>query len=219
MGRQDPEDAVEGIQSFLTLRRPALGSNDPAGRELARQVGELAWYHTIELPDGVITPGTYDHRALVPSYGLPESLAGKRVLDVATADGFWAFEMERRGGQVTALDVARFSDHDLPPEVRAAFVRHGLDQPTGAGFKLAHSALGSSVQRREQSVYDLHEAEIGTFDFVHVADVLLHLERPLDALRRVRAVTGGHALIADTIDAAMTPGGVRYIGDWGIVTY
>jgi tRNA (mo5U34)-methyltransferase len=156
---------------------------------------------------------------LVPHYGLPETLAGRRAIDIATADGFWAFEMERRGADVTAVDVARLVDHDFPPSVRAAFIAAGVDRPTGAGFALAHQALGSSVRRWEQSIYELDDAELGKFDQVHAADVLLHLERPLDALRRIYAVTGGQALIADTIEAAMPPGGMRYLGSWDRVTY
>ncbi len=56
----------------------------------ARQQG---WYHTLELP-GLTTHGTFDMRQYVPRYGLPASLEGKRVLEVGTWDGFWAFEFE-----------------------------------------------------------------------------------------------------------------------------
>jgi tRNA (mo5U34)-methyltransferase len=216
---QDAAKAVENIASFTSDRRHPIGPTSEPGADLSRQVAELSWYHTIELPHGVVTPGSYDHRPLVPHYGLPETLAGRRAIDIATADGFWAFEMERRGADVTAVDVARLVDHDFPPSVRAAFIAAGVDRPTGAGFALAHEALGSSVRRWEQSIYDLDDAELGKFDQVHVADVLLHLERPLDALRRIHAVTGGQALIADTIEAAMPPGGMRYLGSWDRVTY
>ena len=53
----------------------------------------------LHIRGGVVTPGLFDHRPLVPQYGLPESLSGKRALDVATFDGFWAFELERRGAE------------------------------------------------------------------------------------------------------------------------
>ena len=51
-----------------------------------------------------------------------------RALDVGTWDGFWAFEMERRGAEVTALDLDDERDLDWPadrrpdeyPELRAA---------------------------------------------------------------------------------------------------
>ncbi len=43
-----------------------------------------------------------------------------RVLDVGTWDGFWAFEMERRGADVVALDVEHESEYDWPPRRRPA---------------------------------------------------------------------------------------------------
>jgi hypothetical protein len=67
--------------------------------------------------------------------------------------------------------------------------------------------------------YSLDPENMGVFDFVHLADVLLHLEHPLDALRSVHSVTGGQVLIAETIDGLVPPGTVRYLGDWGQVTY
>src|SRR5262245_62521924 len=57
------------------------------------------WYHTIELGNGLVSRGFYDHRPVVNCYGLPDSLCGKTALDIGTADGFWAFEMERRGAE------------------------------------------------------------------------------------------------------------------------
>jgi hypothetical protein len=48
-------------------------------------------------------------------YPIPEDLSGKRCLDVATMDGFWAFEMERRGAaSVTALDLEDPDELDWP---------------------------------------------------------------------------------------------------------
>ncbi len=68
-------------------------------------VDEIDWYHTQELAPGLVTPGMFDLRPYVDRYGLPESIAGMRVLDVGTFEGFWAFEMERRGAEVVALDI------------------------------------------------------------------------------------------------------------------
>src|SRR4051794_2756443 len=70
-------------------------------RARVREVGP--WYHTLDLGAGVSTDGMFDLRPFVDLYGLPDSLEGKRVLDVGTFDGFWAFEMERRGASVTSL--------------------------------------------------------------------------------------------------------------------
>ncbi len=44
------------------------------------------WYHRIELPGGVVTPGW---APLNPkSYGVPGRLYGQRVLDVGAWDGY-----------------------------------------------------------------------------------------------------------------------------------
>ena len=217
--RKDAKRAVDNISRFMHQPVPVDGPKSGPGAKLARQVSDVSWYHTIELPHGIVTPGVYDHRPLLPYYGLPEKLSGQRALDIATADGFWAFELERRGADVTAVDVARFAEHDFPPAVRAEFMRRGVDRPTGEGFEVARKALGSSVKRWEQTIYGLSPDEHGKFDFVHISDVLLHLERPLAALRRVYDMTSGQALISDCIDTDMPPGGMRYAGDWENVTY
>src|SRR5262245_15201321 len=74
--------------------------------------------HTRALGAGVVTDGLFDLRPFVGRYGLPDDLTGQRVLDVGTFDGFWAFEMERRGALVTSIDVDRTQQLDWPPRLR-----------------------------------------------------------------------------------------------------
>jgi tRNA (mo5U34)-methyltransferase len=193
------------------------------GEDLAAAVKKIPWYHTIDLPGGVSTPGYYDHRPLVPHYGLPADLHGKRVLDVGTWDGFWAFELERRGGDVTSVDLERLTQVDLPPQVLTAIRDAGLDQKFGSGFEIARRALGSKVKRVGGNVYDLDPAELGTFDFVHFADVSLHLQRPIEAFRRIRSVTAGTAMIVDAVhmdlDADPERRLTEYLSGWSDVTW
>lgn len=204
-------DVAESVEFF----RP----NAPGGTGAASLVKGVTWYHTIELPNGVVTPGVYDHRPVVPHYGLPTVMAGMRALDVATADGFWAFELERRGADVVALDVPNLSSFDFPPEMRDGLLSAGYDRPTGDGFRVAHQALGSQVERREMSIYDAGPEELGTFDLVHAGDLLLHLERPIAALRRIRSLVHGSALIVDCFDPDLPAGVVGYRGGWQAVTW
>ncbi len=139
------------------------------------------WYHTIELPDGTTTPGQVDLRACAPKL-LPASLAGQRALEVGTWDGFWAFELERRGAQVVALDLDDQRELDWPPRRRPASF---TEPPRGEGFRLARDLLGSSVERVICNVYDARPEDLGTFDLVFCGSVILHLRDQLLALERI----------------------------------
>ncbi|MDO8614704.1 MAG: methyltransferase domain-containing protein [Dehalococcoidia bacterium] len=164
------------------------GLLSPEAAAVARRVAEIEWYHTIDLPYGLKTPGFVDNRDEVHLYGLPEDMSGMRALDVGTFDGFWALEMERRGASVVATDIGRWSDVDIPLRWREQDPAH-LDVPTGAGFRLARELLQSKVERFETSVYDLSPEELGTFDVVVVSDLLQHLRDPQRALEMVYSVT------------------------------
>jgi tRNA (mo5U34)-methyltransferase len=142
----------------------------------------MGWYHTIELAPGQETEGMFDLRPFVPRYGLPESLAGMRCLDVGTWDGFWAFEMERRGGEVVGIDLDDERRLDWPPRRRPESFP---DEPRGANFAVAKDALGSKVERRVVSIYDATPEELGTFDFAFCGSVLIHLRDQLLALERI----------------------------------
>jgi tRNA (mo5U34)-methyltransferase len=179
---------------------PVPRSDSEEAKALAARVAALTWYHTIELPHGIVTPGYYDHRDLLPRYRLPERLDGLRVLDVATFDGFWAFEFERRGAaEVVALDVREKREIDLPPRTRAAMTEAELSFAFGRGFALSREALGSRVEPLHCNVYDLSPERAGLFDLVHVGDLLLHLRDPVRALTAIRSVCRGRAIISDVI--------------------
>ena len=143
LDRRDPDAGVAFIRDRVEWRaanssngsvgNPTNDENDASG--LARAIAGHPWYHTIELPHGVVTSGYFDHRPLVPLYGIPEDLHGKRVLDVGTADGFWAFEFERRGSRVTAVDIETTADVDLPRDLRLLAGARGWADPLGDGFE------------------------------------------------------------------------------------
>ena len=178
---------------------------DPAAG-LETQVAALDWYHTLELAPGLVTPGWFDTRRLPELLPLPQTLEGRRCLDVGTFDGFWAFELERRGAaEVVALDILDPAGWDWPAGSDPATVQTiGARKAGGRGFELAHAALGSRVRRVEGSVYDLDPARDGRFDFVYLGSLLLHLRDPIGALRRIREVTAGEVLVVDAYDPVLT---------------
>jgi len=128
------------------------------------------WYHRIELLPNVVTPGTHDSPgalAALDALGLPLDCTGLRVLDVGCRDGFFAFEMERRGAQVVAMDYVL---------------------PTRTGFHVASKILASRVKFVVDNVYELSPIEYGYFDMVLFLGVLYHLRNPLLAIDRIRSV-------------------------------
>ena len=187
-----------------TVRRVTV-STAPADA-LRAEVSELSWYHTLELAPGLVTPGWFDTRPVVSSLPIPTSLAGKRCLDVGTYDGFWAFEMERRGAaEVVAIDVLNPPDWDWPQNASAHSIETlGQQKAGGRGFEVAKRCLESSVTRHALSVYDVDPESLGTFDFVYIGSLLLHLRDPVRALERLRAVCTGELLVVDSIDLLLT---------------
>jgi tRNA (mo5U34)-methyltransferase len=172
---------------------------------LRQTISEIDWYHTIEVAPGVLTKGWFDTREVAAELPWPP-LTGKRCLDVGTFDGFWAFEMERRGAaEVVAVDLLDPDKWDWPTGSAPDTVAEvGRRKAKGRGFEIAREALGSSVTRHAMSVYDLDPAEVGTFDFVYVGSLLLHLRDPVRALERVRGVCTGSMLLVDAIDLPLS---------------
>jgi tRNA (mo5U34)-methyltransferase len=179
--------------------------NQGTAGDLAERARAEQWYHTMELAPGVVTEGMFDLRPFVDRYQLPDDLTGKRVLDVGTFDGFWAFELERRGAQVTALDIDRKQDMDWPPRLRPPD-----DGPRGQTFRLAHEAYGSNVERVGLSIYDSTPERLGgKFDIVFCGSVLIHLRDPMLALERMAGLCGERLIICEEYSKRLSliPGG------------
>ena len=130
--------------------------------------GERGWWHSFELPDGSLIQGVCDLEGLknrIAQFPIPLNLRGKRVLDIGAWDGWFSFEMERRGAEVLAID--------------------NWDNPR---FHEAKAMLDARVEYRQMDMYDLTPASVGRFDIVLFMGVLYHLKHPLLALERVCAL-------------------------------
>lgn len=184
----------------------------PTSDSLRSKVDSRLWYHTIGLASGLETPGWYDCRGVAARI-LPKDCTGMRCLDIGTFDGFWAFEMEKRGAsEVTAIDILDESNWDWPARASASVKEAIADRKgEGNGFVIASEALGSSVERRDASVYDLNPEEFGKFDLVYFGSLLWHLRDPIRGLEAARSVCRGTLVSTDAISFLLTwlvPGAV-----------
>lgn len=134
------------------------------------------WYHQIEVAPGIFTPGINNTGDYFRRFSFPEDCTGLRVLDIGTRDGYFAFEMERRGAEVLAVDY--FSADKT-------------------GFSVAANLLGSKVTYLQANIYDLSPAKHGKFDIVLMLGLLYHLPDPMLALSLCRKLSK-HQLYLET---------------------
>jgi tRNA (mo5U34)-methyltransferase len=155
--------------------------------DLEQEVRSRTWFHTIDLGNGIRSPGEKDTIAEVRHMRLPDDLTGLSVLDIGAYDGFYSFEAERRNAaRVVAADKLAW---DWP----------GSDAERN--FDLAHEVLGSLVEKRSLSVEEVDPDTVGgRFDVVLFLGVLYHAPDPLGYLARVREVTKGFAIIETVVD-------------------
>jgi tRNA (mo5U34)-methyltransferase len=182
----------------------------PSAADVERGIAEHEfWYHTIDVADGVTTPGWFDLRHALDRLPWPD-VKGKRCLDIGTFDGFFAFELERRGAaEVLAVDIEDHRLWDWPADARPGAVDIDRDvafrgPPKGAGFRLLAEAMDSSVEWRPISIYDLDPTTVGRFDVVVCGSLLLHLRDPVRALEAVHSVCDGWLLSSEQIELSTT---------------
>jgi tRNA (mo5U34)-methyltransferase len=161
------------------VQRARDQENTEATSGLRAELARLGWYHSLELPDGSVIHGlqTLDQlRTRIARFPIPEDLSGKRVLDIGAWDGWFSFEMERRGASVVALDSTR----------QEAFFE-------------ARRLLHSKVEYVVEDVCRLNPRDLGRFDIVLFFGVLYHLKHPLLALEKVFELTSWMACIESLV--------------------
>jgi tRNA (mo5U34)-methyltransferase len=171
----------------VTLQSQAR--HDPELRALA------PWFHNLHLPDGRQTAPDHplgDFPALMwerIAPHVPDDLSGARALDIGCNAGFYAFQLARRGAEVTGLDV----DAHYLAQARWAARQYGLE---------------GRVRFRQGQVYDLAR-ERDEYDVVLFLGVLYHLRYPLLALdvvaERVRGLLVLQTLTAPGEEAVEPP--------------
>jgi tRNA (mo5U34)-methyltransferase len=179
-----PED-IRDVRAISQLSRAELV-------DLARQV---KWYHTIDFGNDFVVDGEVDIRPYLHLYGFPP-LKGKRVLDVGRSSGFFAFEFERLGADVTAIDLPPGKPKNLSGLANAEMGdgRGRLD------FFTAHALLQSLVKPVWLDIASVSPSALnGEFDVVFVGSLLNHLSDPIRSLANIRSVCSDLCVIANPI--------------------
>lgn len=147
------------------------------------------WYHTFDLPGGGRTKGFFDLREVATKVPLPSSLAGKRCLDAAACEGFWSFELARRGAeQVVSVDLPDTAEQDWQGNVSQQERQIGTGMANEHFHEMRDLLALITVERVDLNLYDVSPEAIGTFDYVFVGNVLVHLADPARALRALASV-------------------------------
>ncbi|HWF08688.1 MAG TPA: methyltransferase domain-containing protein [Bryobacteraceae bacterium] len=200
----------------------------------------LYWYHTVDLGDGLITPGLYDYRATLRDFPFPDDMRGMTVLDVGSATGFFAFEFERRGARVVSTELPSLRDLDRFPgqsvenslrKIERMIFPDGLDLESmrrgdserelyrcllDGPFRFCGERLRSRVSRCYSTIYDLTAEKTGVpegFDLVFVGDVLVHTLYPLKALAALAPLCRGELVLAQMLpEGPQEPPAMAYVG-------
>ena len=82
--------------------------------DFSAELAQKGWFHSFELPDGTCIHGCMDlewQRERWSRFPIPQDLTGKRVLDIGAWDGWFSFEAERRGAEVTSVDCVEIANY------------------------------------------------------------------------------------------------------------
>ncbi|HKK13521.1 MAG TPA: class I SAM-dependent methyltransferase [Gammaproteobacteria bacterium] len=149
---------------------------------LKSKLAQYSFYQTVDLGDGIKTPGLPIAAKQQKVLDLISSmdLRGKSVIDLGCANGLFALAAEQRGAEpVLAVDHTKHNIECLETVI------------------LPH--LESKIRPLHLNALDLSSDAHGKFDLVIFAGVLYHLKYPFSALKVVRDLAkNGGSLILET---------------------
>jgi O-methyltransferase len=193
-----------------------LGQLDPSFQEaLSKQreganLGDLVWYHAVELPDGRVLPGAWDLRGHEPDYLGHVDVAGSRVLELGPATGYLTYYMERQGAEVVSFEAGFDVSIDfLPvrgredPDGKLRVMQETIDRNHDAWWYL-HRTFGSSAKFVQGDIYAM-PTDLGTFDIALVGAILLHLREPWGALSEAARRTTRTMIVTEPLQDDLQP--------------
>jgi SAM-dependent methyltransferase len=152
------------------LELPSTPDDAPPSRYSRGEIAQLLrgigrGYQRIDLPYGLSVNGK--DRTETSNLIFPHSLAGKSVLDVGAAQGYFSFEAEARGAErVVAVDLRE-------SRVRDALVLKDIKE-SAVEFMLRDIVSDPFTEQ---------------FDYVLLLNVVHHLREPLRVIRQLASIT------------------------------
>ncbi len=161
---------------------------------------ECEWYHVMEIPgiDGLTGPATFDCREDIGNILGNLDYKGKKVLNLGSITGYLSFEAERRGGDVTSIDLSvdplemtkkQATERDWVPRANEdwkkdllAFMEREVLRRNA--FWYAHKALNSKSRMLISHANNLPK-ELELHDIGIIFSVLVHIRDPFLALQRM----------------------------------
>jgi SAM-dependent methyltransferase len=193
-----------------------LGQLDPAfqaaqaDRRADLEIRDCLWYHTFDLPDGEVVPGTWDLRGGEDEYLGGTDFAGKRVLEPGPASGYLTFYMERMGAEVVSFETGFDVPIDLLPiegldqiDEQNTLMRTTVDQIHNSWWYM-HQVLGSRAALVHGDIYNM-PGDLGTFDVSIFGALLLHLREPWGALKEAARRTTQRIVVTELIQDDEAP--------------
>ena len=165
-------------------------------------LNDCEWYHAMDIPgipgDGITPSVSFDCREDIGNILGNLDYEGKKVLNLGSITGYLSFEAERRGGDVTSIDLnvdssqmskQQATERDWVPranedwkkDLKAFMVREVLRRNA---FWYAHKALNSKSKMLISHANNLPE-ELEMQDIGIIFSVLLHIRDPFLALQRM----------------------------------
>lgn len=186
------------------------------------------FYHSVDVPGHGSVDGEWDLRGREAAYLGGVDFAGKRVLELGTADGFLSFHMERHGAEVVSYDLSPDFSWDAVPFARKLEDRDARDHLEGDwvrandrfrdrisklnnAYWLCHRATGSKAKVVYGDVYSVPH-EIGNVDVTTFGALLLHTRDPFAALARSLSLTTETVIVTEQLARLHRPPALAWTG-------
>ena len=179
----------------------AIGGKLDAGGVLAplsleERIASQFWWHSIDLGNGIVTPGHKDRRRMAIEFANTFGkldLSGCSVLDIGAWTGGFSVEAARRGAsRVVALDHYSWN----APQFRGREAFDLVNEITGLGIEAVDVDLDAPQLSLEH---------LGPFDVVLFLGVFYHLHDPIAGLREAAALAREALVVETLIERPLNP--------------